>query len=892
MTLRTLDLKTAGIPAVVNRDELRRDLDRMEYEDSLYLFLRAAWKHIDPSPWVDGWPIEAVAEHLQAVADGDIRRLIINIPPRMGKSSITSVAFPAWVWAQEERTATSGPGVQFLHASYAEKLSMRDSVKCRRLIESAWYRRFWGDRFRLNADQNTKHRFSNDKGGERLITSISGTATGEGGSIIIIDDPNAANEAFSEATVAYTIDWWDQTIATRLNDPKTGAFVIIQQRLAEDDLTGHILEQDRGEWTHLCYDRETEILTKRGWVHFPELKDHEWVLGVNPETLEAQWELPSAVIREPYQGEMIAYHSETADLMVTPDHRMIYGDQNDIYVSDYQKWRVRPASALPGVFYLPQTVRWGSAATRDQIWFGEQLWEPMAFAEFMGWYLSEGCANAKRRTTRIVQKTDGTHVGDIDRVMASIPFHVGKRRHREGMLVWEIMSRPLATALALLGKSLEKHAPPELKELAPAYLQAFLLAYARGDGHFAVGNPRKITIGTGSAQMADDLQECAVKAGWAASLTIKHQRGGDVFNGYTRPPSTIYQVYIRASKAPGREHKIGSRIAPHHTTRQPYDGMVYCVSVPSSAVVVRRKGRVSVSGNCLPMHYEPDRAFETRIGWNDPRAEPGELLWPARFGEDEVGALERQLGPFASAGQLEQRPEPKGGGVIKRDWWQGWADKAFPPMDYILASLDTAYTEKTENDYSALTVWGVFTSDPVARPNRILDADGRPIDGGRHFMDPAPKVMLMTAWQERLALHELVMKAGTTCQKLKVDLLVIEDKAAGHSVAQEIRRLFSNESFGVQLLNPRSMDKLSRLYSVQHLFAEGMIHAPDRTWADMVITQVGVFPHGKNDDLVDTVSQGLRKLRDMGLLVRAPERLAEIEDAKRYARPPAPLYPA
>ncbi len=157
---------------------------------------------------------------------------------------------------------------------------------------------------------------------------------------------------------------------------------------------------------------------------------------------------------------------------------------------------------------------------------------------------------------------------------------------------------------------------------------------------------------------------------------------------------------------------------------------------------------------------------------------------------------------------------------------------------------------------------------------------------------PTPIVMLMSAWEERLALHELVIKTGTTCQKLKVDLLVIEDKAAGHSVAQELRRLFGNESFGVQLIDPRSMDKLSRLYSVQHLFAEGMIHAPDRVWADMVITQVGQFPKGKHDDLVDTVSQGLRKLRDMGLLVRAPERLAEIEAAKRYARPPAPLYPA
>lgn len=541
--------------------EKQRRTDRSELEDSLYLFLRHAWKNLDPSPWVDGWPIEAVAEHLQAVVDGEIRRLIINIPPRMGKSSITSVALPAWTWAQRERSPTSGPNVQFLHASYAEKLSLRDSVKCRRLIESPWYQRYWRERFSLNSDQNTKHRFGNDKGGERLITSIGGTATGEGGSIIVIDDPNAANEAFSEATIMSTIDWWDQTMSTRLNDMKTGAFIVIQQRLAEDDLTGHVLEKDDGEWTHLC----------------------------------------------------------------------------------------------------------------------------------------------------------------------------------------------------------------------------------------------------------------------------------------------------------------------------------------------------------LPMRYEPDRAFITPIGWKDPRKEPGELMWPERFGEPEVQSLERALGPFGSAGQLQQRPEPAGGGVIKRDWWMTWEEKEFPLFDYVIASMDTAYTEKTENDPSALTVWGIFTSDTVAQSRRILDHNGRPIDTGRSFADPAPKVMLMAAWQERLPLHDLVNKAAKTCKEMKVDLLLIENKASGISVSQEMRRLYADAPFSVVLKDPKSTDKLSRLHSVVPMFApeiekrngedvvvrDGIVYAPDRPWADMVINQVAVFPKGRHDDLVDTVSQGLRHLRDVGLLVLAPERQAAIDSAKQYAgRSPAPLYPS
>jgi predicted phage terminase large subunit-like protein len=127
---------------------------------------------------------------------------------------------------------------------------------------------------------------------------------------------------------------------------------------------------------------------------------------------------------------------------------------------------------------------------------------------------------------------------------------------------------------------------------------------------------------------------------------------------------------------------------------------------------------------------------------------------------------------------------------------------------------------------------------------------------------------------------------------MKVDKLLVEGKASGLSVAQEIRRLHGGEDWAVQIINPGSLDKLARVYSIQHLFSEGMIFAPDRHWADMVIRQCEIFPKGKNDDLVDTVSQALRHLRETGLLVRAPERMAEIDAGRRHvSKANAPLYP-
>ena len=133
----------------------------------------------------DGYHIGAIAEHLQAVVDGQITRLLISMPPRHGKSLITSVAFPAWVWAQSHNSTPSQLGVSFLYASYADKLSLRDSVRCRRLIESPWYQSLWSQRFQLFFDQNTKSRYGNTSGGERLVTSIGAGVTGEGGNCFV-----------------------------------------------------------------------------------------------------------------------------------------------------------------------------------------------------------------------------------------------------------------------------------------------------------------------------------------------------------------------------------------------------------------------------------------------------------------------------------------------------------------------------------------------------------------------------------------------------------------------------------------------------------------------------------------------------------------------------------
>jgi len=508
-----------------------RELERLNFEEKMVDFVAGAWKYIDPNPYKYGWHLEAIAEHLQAVARGEIRRLVINVPPRTSKSSMVSVCFPAWVWSQTEIGPLSGPHVQFLYASYAQSLSIRDSIKTRRLLESPWYQRHWGDRYKIVSDQNTKVRFDNNKGGYRLATSVDGALTGEGGSIIVVDDPHNANEVESDLVRQGTLEWWDQSMSTRLNDPKTGAYVVIMQRLHESDLTGHVLSKDTGNWVHLC----------------------------------------------------------------------------------------------------------------------------------------------------------------------------------------------------------------------------------------------------------------------------------------------------------------------------------------------------------LPMRFESDRKCITP--WYVDNREEGELLVEDRFGEDEVASLESALGPFAAAGQLQQRPKPKGGGIIKRDWWVLWDEtvssgeglrkNVFPPFEYVIASLDTAYTTKQENDYSAMTIWGVWTD---RQENQ--------------------RIMLIYAWQDRLEFPQLVKKTVEVCNKFKVDKLLIESKAAGLSVAQELRTHFAREDWGIQLVDPGRGDKVARTYAIQHLFAEGMIYAPDMEWAEKVIEQAESFPKSKHDDLVDSMTQALSHLRVIGFARKPVEIVAEKTESMLY-KPSRPqqLYP-
>ena len=202
-------------------------------------------------------------------------------------SLTVNVFWPAWTWAQRTNPEKplAGPGTSFLFSTYAHDLTLRDSVKCRQVLQSDLYQARWGNRWRFLPDQNAKHRYKNNQGGERLSVSVGGKLTGEGGDIVVVDDPHNTVDIESEAQRETAIEWWRQSMSNRLNNPALGAFVVIMQRLAKNDLSGYLIEQ--GGWTHLCLPSLYEPDHPYKSIHDIRVKDGDmlWPERITPEFL-------------------------------------------------------------------------------------------------------------------------------------------------------------------------------------------------------------------------------------------------------------------------------------------------------------------------------------------------------------------------------------------------------------------------------------------------------------------------------------------------------------------------------------------------------------------------------------------------------------------------------
>src|SRR6266700_717614 len=322
----------APIPAQ-EEEEIQEDARRGAA--SFRFFVRAAWSVLEPGTrLVWNWHMDALCLHLQAVYNGDILRLLVNIQPGVAKSTIFSVMWPAWCWIQDA-------SIRWLCASHSLDLAIRDNKNCRDLIQSEWYQVRWGHRFEMSGDQNVKTYFENDRRGYRMAVAVRSSGTGKRGTHLLIDDPN--NAMAGQADIEAVKTWFGRLWVPRLNDQKTGAMVVVGQRMGENDLSSHIL--GLGGWEHLNLPTEyapgRKCHTKIGWEdprkeegqllapeQFPPESVEKVKRSVGPVVYEAQYQQnPQGASGKPYMPQFQRYftidHLTQSYLLETPRGRVV-----------------------------------------------------------------------------------------------------------------------------------------------------------------------------------------------------------------------------------------------------------------------------------------------------------------------------------------------------------------------------------------------------------------------------------------------------------------------------------------------------------------------------------------------------------------------------------------
>ncbi len=210
-------------------------------------FIQAAFHELNPQvSYVHGPHIELMAQKLEDCRTGKTKRLIITIPPRSLKSHCISISFVAWLLGH-------APSKRIICASYGQELAEKLARDTRLLMTSPWYKRLFSTRL---ADRQAVHDFETTEMGGRMATSVNGVLTGRGADFLILDDPLKPDEARSDTQRQAVNDWFDNTLLSRLNDKVNGCIIIVMQRLHEDDLIGHVLEQ--GDWELLSFPAITE----------------------------------------------------------------------------------------------------------------------------------------------------------------------------------------------------------------------------------------------------------------------------------------------------------------------------------------------------------------------------------------------------------------------------------------------------------------------------------------------------------------------------------------------------------------------------------------------------------------------------------------------------------
>ncbi len=274
-----------------------KEVLRMQVRGDLYSFLRKSFHVIMPGiKFYPNWHLEMICDALQMCAESKIKRLIINLPPRNLKSLCVSVAFPAWLLGIR-------PTERIIVSSYSQALSVKHATDCRAMMKNPWYQNVFPSS-KIAVGRDTKERFATTKRGYYFATSIGGTLLGDGGNILIVDDPQTPINVMSKNQRDRVIDWFQTSLMSRLDDKKKGVIIIVMQRLHAEDLSGYLIENEPDNWQKIilpAIGTELEEIKFNDKIYRARKENES--LNQNRETLEMLTSVASTIGSYHFQAQ-------------------------------------------------------------------------------------------------------------------------------------------------------------------------------------------------------------------------------------------------------------------------------------------------------------------------------------------------------------------------------------------------------------------------------------------------------------------------------------------------------------------------------------------------------------------------------------------------------------
>ena len=712
---------------------------------------------------------ERMSEAFDRIANGTLKRLIINMPPRHTKSEFASYLLPAFIMGRK-------PTTKIIQATHTGELAVRFGRKVRDLMSAETYRELFSQVF-LKQDSKAAGRWETNDGGEYFAVGVGGAMTGRGADLLIIDDPHSEQDAASDLALENCWEWYSSGPRSRLQPG--GAVVIV-----------------------MCMTGDTPVLMADG--------------NQRP-------------LRDIRPGDKVATFDK-GRLSISKINNWKSSGVDSIYKIETRSGKILRANERHPFLVMNEGVlEW----TRlKHLRPGDLLVSLKGATDPLGQRQSQECAEHVCRESPITAKTRTPHEKNLDFMASGKGLIVPKRDVKSQLQAVGCVLRTMARNIG------QRNLLKKLGNTGLSHAMGLLL----------VSTTQWFRNATTFATYAASTQQAAtlvLTGTTSCALTTAMKQGRS--EGCSATTATLRSGMGKHQKYLNELHRISDfTVDPIVLITPDGEEEVFDVEVDrtenfiANGVVSHntRWGTKDLTARLLKaqVSHKADRWEVIEFPAILPSGKP---LWPSFWKLEELLGVKASLSPQKWNAMYQQQPTNDEGAILKREWWQIWEHDYTPRIDYIIQSYDTAYSKKETADFSVITTWGVFYPKE----------------------DEGPAIILLDMQKGRWDFPELKRRAKEQYDEWKPDNVLIEAKATGVPLQQELRRM----GIPVTMYTPggrrSGQDKIARANSVAPLFEAGMVWAPDTDWAMELIEECAAFPNGDNDDLVDSTTQAMMRFR-------------------------------